>query len=262
MIPEELLQAHIQPLKMGDSFCFHCTQCGACCYHHFDILLSPYDLFHLANGLHIPPEEIIHKYCDIYIGSTSSLPILQLKPIGKEEACPFIQNHLCIVHDFKPTVCALYPLGRVAGWKEENKDDGIPFIAYYKLPVRCGTKEEKFTLKEWLENNHLIESNQWFVPWQQTILLLFKDMMGLKKKLPQKYLTIVQECVFQQLYLRYDLTKDFMGQFKEKSKVLLQAVQNLVDMTRNLPDTTGETEWPEEKEVNEKEGNADGDLCS
>ena len=248
MIPEELLQSQIQMLKMEDSFCFHCTQCGACCYHHYDILLSPYDLMRLVKVLHMSPEEIIHKYCSINIGSTSCLPILHLNPVGKEEACPFIQNNLCIVHDFKPTVCALYPLARIAGRKE---DDDILRIAYYKLPVRCGTNEEKFTLKEWLETNHLEENCEWFVPWQQTVLLLFGDMMNLKKKFPRKYVKIIQESVVHQLYLHYDLNKDFIGQFKEKSEVLHQALHNLQTRTQSMPDVAGEAELPEEKEVNE-----------
>lgn len=32
-------------LGPDDTFTFHCTQCGKCCIHREDILLSPKDLF-------------------------------------------------------------------------------------------------------------------------------------------------------------------------------------------------------------------------
>ncbi len=35
-------------IGLNDTFTFHCTQCGKCCIHQEDILLSPKDLFNIA----------------------------------------------------------------------------------------------------------------------------------------------------------------------------------------------------------------------
>lgn len=41
-------QLGYEEIGLDDIFVFHCTQCGKCCIHREDILLSPKDLFHIA----------------------------------------------------------------------------------------------------------------------------------------------------------------------------------------------------------------------
>lgn len=50
-------QLGYEEIGLDDIFVFHCTQCGKCCIHREDILLSPKDLFHIAKKLKITPEE-------------------------------------------------------------------------------------------------------------------------------------------------------------------------------------------------------------
>lgn len=38
-------------IGLNDTFTFHCTQCGKCCIHQEDILLSPNDLFNIAKKI-------------------------------------------------------------------------------------------------------------------------------------------------------------------------------------------------------------------
>ena len=40
-------QLGYEEIGLDDIFVFHCTQCGKCCIHREDILLSPKDLFHI-----------------------------------------------------------------------------------------------------------------------------------------------------------------------------------------------------------------------
>lgn len=37
-------QLGYEEIGLDDTFTFHCTQCGKCCIHREDILLSPKDL--------------------------------------------------------------------------------------------------------------------------------------------------------------------------------------------------------------------------
>ena len=48
MRPEDIINASKHALKPGQTFRFHCTQCGDCCRNREDILLTPYDLFRIA----------------------------------------------------------------------------------------------------------------------------------------------------------------------------------------------------------------------
>lgn len=101
-------------MKIGldDEFRFRCTMCGKCCRNRHDILLNPYDLFRLSVGLDMKPLEICKRYCHVYAGETSRIPIVRLLPVGVDERCPFLLGNRCSVNSFKPNVCALFPLGR------------------------------------------------------------------------------------------------------------------------------------------------------
>ena len=41
-------QLGYEEIGLDDTFTFHCTQCGKCCIHREDILLSPKDLFNIC----------------------------------------------------------------------------------------------------------------------------------------------------------------------------------------------------------------------
>ena len=45
-------QLGYEEIGLDDTFTFHCTQCGKCCIHREDILLSPKDLFNIAKKFH------------------------------------------------------------------------------------------------------------------------------------------------------------------------------------------------------------------
>lgn len=48
-------------LGENDRFSFGCTCCGTCCRHRNDIILTAYDLWHIAGYLQKSIEEIISK---------------------------------------------------------------------------------------------------------------------------------------------------------------------------------------------------------
>lgn len=114
MTREEMLLQNIQFNTVGldDTFKFHCTQCGKCCIQRDDIMLSPMDLFRMANELKMSHTEFIHTYCSMHIGATSRMPIIMLRPVGKDNRCPLLKANKCSVHHVKPAVCGMFPLGR------------------------------------------------------------------------------------------------------------------------------------------------------
>ena len=108
-------------IGLDDTFRFRCTMCGKCCRNREDILLNPFDLYRLAKGLGIAPEEVVDKYCDVYIGNSSRFPIVRLNSVGVDKRCPFLEGNRCSVHHVKPTVCALFPLGRYVKCEPGNR---------------------------------------------------------------------------------------------------------------------------------------------
>lgn len=90
---EEIMHAiEHNKLTADDPFRFHCTQCGKCCINREDILLTPLDLFRIANELKLSLKEFIDQYCELYIGPDSHFPIIRLKPRGSIKRCPLLKT--------------------------------------------------------------------------------------------------------------------------------------------------------------------------
>ena len=100
-------------IGMDEEFRFHCTECGKCCIHREDILLNPRDIYSMSKELGMSPGELFLKYCETYIGDGSRIPIVRIKPKGSVKRCPLLKDRKCSVHKSKPSVCALFPIGRV-----------------------------------------------------------------------------------------------------------------------------------------------------
>ena len=127
-----------QLMDLDDQFHFKCRKCGKCCKHQNTILFNPRDIFNIARKLQMTPEKVISKYAETYIGSASRIPVVHMVPRGKNEVCPFLKDGLCSIHDCKPTVCALFPLGRItinADALESGLSDSpvkVKYMMWYK----------------------------------------------------------------------------------------------------------------------------------
>ena len=61
-------------IGLDDTFKFHCDQCGKCCTHREDIILSPMDIYKMAKELKMTPVEFYHEYCVFNIGEHTRMP--------------------------------------------------------------------------------------------------------------------------------------------------------------------------------------------
>ena len=63
---EELLEMatnnRINPLQDDDTFVVGCKQCGKCCRNRRDIILNPFDIFHISQATGKTLQEVINKY--------------------------------------------------------------------------------------------------------------------------------------------------------------------------------------------------------
>ena len=216
-------------LKPGEPFEFRCLQCGKCCRNREDILLNPYDLHRIAKELQMTPDEVVEKYCLTYIGDSSRFPCVLLKPKGDRKICPLLKKGKFMVHKNKPTVCALFPLGRGIGWDTDNRDNPTETggVYYFLQPTRCGARDEQHTAEEWLGEFNLQDSEAWFIDWSKSLTEMSILLRKAEKRVPQDLMDRIYNGVFVQMYLEYDMTQDFMPQFqrnKETSMLALKAV--------------------------------------
>lgn len=137
---------YFDSLKIGlnEQFKFNSTMCGKCCINREDILLNPKDLFNLAKELNLTPPQVVDAYCEPYIGGDSRFPIVRLKPRGSIKRCPLLKDRKCSVHNAKPTVCSMFPIGRCVAAEikssKKNTDDKFPIgeIQYIFSDPHCG----------------------------------------------------------------------------------------------------------------------------
>ena len=219
-------------MKEDDTFKFDCKICGDCCRNRQEpIMLTGYDVFRLSRALKLKPIEFIKRHTEWYVGANSHLPVVILNT-KNDGSCTFLRKAKrklqgdksigkCKVHDDKPIVCAIYPLGRmfIAG-EEEN-------FGYFQQPLSCGLKSGKeHTLKEWLEKFRVYEWDEASILWAKTIARCAMTMKDIKQDsaLFEQLITVLLN-VF---YVAYDIEKDYLEQFKsniEKKEIIFKKVE-------------------------------------
>lgn len=216
---------HLEEMLIGPDkkFRFHCTQCGKCCINREDILLNPKDLYNIAATLSISQEEAVKQYCETYMGGTSRLPIVRLRPQGSIKRCPLLKNRKCMVHKAKPTVCAMYPLGRCLAISQDtmSRIETAELKPQFILnEVDCGDNAEEHTVREWLESFGIPVDDQYYIRWQRIAMLASKVIKSVEGSWTHHGLNMLLTLIYNVLYLGYDMDKEFEPQFEERAEEL------------------------------------------
>ena len=211
-------------LGLDDTFQFRCRTCGKCCKNRHDLILTTRDLYNIAGYFDRTMDYIVERYCDRFIGDTSRIPIVRLRPSGPEQACPLLRNKRCLVHSVKPGICAIYPLGR--GLKMEKTENGtaIPEVlepTYFMQTDACGARDQTHTLGGWLEEFGIPIEDDFYPLWTEMIADLSKMFRGLEsRKTPEGLMVLIREFVFTALYICYDPKRDLIPQFQNNIALL------------------------------------------
>ena len=208
-------------IEVDEPFQFGCKQCGKCCIHREDILLNPKDIYNMAKELDLTTEELVEKYCETYIGSDSRIPIVRLKPRGSVNRCPLLKDRKCMVHRSKPTVCAMYPIGRcviLAGETAGDIDmDSVQYI-FNRPECRGSDGTETHTVREWLESFGISVEDEFFIKWQRLVMEMGSVFRKIEKKIGEETMEMLWTAAFVGLYLHYQTELDFMTQFEENAQ--------------------------------------------
>lgn len=206
-----------------EDFCFHCNMCGKCCINRDDILLNPKDIYNMAKELRIRTGEMVSKYCETYVGDASRIPIVRISPRGSVKRCPLLKDRKCIVHNAKPTVCAIFPIGRCIKL-DVNKDLdklGYEDIQYIYISPDCGDDSETHTVHEWLDSFGIPLRDEFFIKWHRLVAELGNIFRKTENIIDNHLMEKIWGFTFMKLYLEYDTELEFMPQFERNSKKLL-----------------------------------------
>lgn len=217
-------------IGLDDTFRFHCTACGKCCINREDILLNPHDLYRIAKYLNSTTLDVYRSYCESYIGSNSHVPIVRLKPKGHVKRCPFLKDRKCVVHDAKPGVCAIYPLGRYMKIDSIEYTQGSienPIVQYLLQPAECGDNSKVHTVREWLSGFNIDLEDQAFVRWHQVISKIGSMLICAEKKLGDATMSKIWNTILILLYLNYDINQEYLPQFEENAANVIDTLNQI-----------------------------------
>ena len=220
---------NLDKMKIGvdEPFRFHCDQCGKCCINREDILLNPRDVYNMAKELGQEPKDIFALYCEYYIGSDSRFPLVRIKPRGSIKRCPLMKDRKCSIHKAKPTVCALFPIGRCISFEQKKEKLTTEDITYIFTNPGCGDTSESHTVREWLGEFGIPIEDIYFLLWNDILMKLSAIFRQAEKKVSPSLMDKAWDLTFIKLYLDYDMTQDFLLQFEQSSRELVELMQNL-----------------------------------
>ena len=223
-------------IGLDDTFSFKCRSCGACCRQRDDILLTAQDLFNIAVKLSLTTTQVIDKYCEVLIGHDTRMPIARLKPQGVRKDCPLLKGGRCLVHDSKPSVCALYPLGRVVlvntrDPMDDTKPGQISDVKYILTKFTCGSLKKKQTVRSWLQRFNVPIDDIFFAKWNEFIVK-YVECIKLIEKRPDathKGMEKLLNRVFIKIYIDYNTQAEFMPQFETNTADVIRICKLLAD---------------------------------
>lgn len=167
-----LVQDDDNLLSLDDEIEFKCGGCGKCCVDTTDIILTPVDLYNMANELNITTKEVVNGYGKIVLGGNTGLPIVLLKR-DRFNRCLLLKNKKCTVHLGKPGACYLFPLGRVI---KGNSNDGIK---YFMQPELCNHYRlgKKVTIRDYIGEKY-VSQEQACMAWLSRYGKLSSEIIG------------------------------------------------------------------------------------
>ena len=156
MLKEKEIEGYLKnPMKDSDSFSFECKGCGRCCNREYvgDIPLTGVDIYHVAKELGFKNTfPVLVDYCQApYPGDTIEVPVRLLAFDEGTGRCKLLTKYgKCSVHTEKPTVCALFPLGRMHVVDKSSKEaEFVYFAPPQSEDLPCSNSSKRQTLRQW-----------------------------------------------------------------------------------------------------------------
>lgn len=182
-----------------------CQGCSACCSKMgTSIVLDPLDVHQLTVYLRRSLNELLLSAVELNVVDGIILPNLSMK--GPKEACSFLNEEgRCSIHDARPGICRLFPLGRIY--------DNQTF--YYFLQVHeCEKNCTKVKVKKWLGIPDLKAYEEYINTWHYFLKELQERM---QEKNQDEFTKQVSMYVLQKFYLQpFIMEEDFYSQFYER----------------------------------------------
>ena len=192
--------------------CHDCMGCSACCREMGDsILLDPYDVFQLEKAGKHMQELMADGVVALTVWKGMILPHLQMNKVTG--ACSFLSGEgRCGIHDYRPGMCRLFPLGR-------NFEDGK--MNYFLLEHACENKSRsKIKVSRWMGIEPADAYHEFVLEWHDIRHEMVDILSGAEEEASKQLNLYLLHTFF---LLPYDTTDDFYLQFKKRVAQIMYA---------------------------------------
>jgi uncharacterized protein len=174
--PPETLSIYQQPeqesLSLDSRFTFQCQAGLPCfnqCCHTPTVILSPYDLLRLRQGLGITSTALLERYTRQEIEPNSNLPLIFIDAYRSDEGgCPFLGAQGCTVYPHRPAACRLFPLTMGSRLTPAGVEDH--YFCRTLDYCRGFEAEVEWTVAAWMADQGFAEYNQGRREWLEILL--------------------------------------------------------------------------------------------
>ena len=200
--------------------CNDCKGCSACCQGMGQsIMLDPLDIYNLTVGLNTTFEQLLAEAIELNVVDGVILPNLRMG--GTSDSCHFLNEEgRCSIHEFRPGICRLFPLGRFY----ENQD----FKYFLQIHECKNPNKTKVKVKKWIDTPNLQENRKYIIDWHYFIDDVQEKLMHITDdELIKKIDLFILQHFFMEPYRQME---DFYEQFNlrlEKAKKVIETLVNL-----------------------------------
>lgn len=184
--------------------CHGCGGCSDCCRGMGNsVILDPYDVYRLETGLGKGLAALMEEgKAELNVVDGCILPNLNMT--GQDESCVFLDGQgRCSIHEFRPGVCRLFPLGRYY----ENND----FKYILQIHECSGRNRSKIKVGKWIDTPMQEKNHEFICRWH----CLLNDVEAVtgdcEDEMCAKQVNMALLKIF--YFRRYEQSCDFYEQF-------------------------------------------------
>lgn len=145
--------------------CSDCKGCSSCCHDMGkSIILDPYDIYMLTKGLGTSFDALIGADKPVIeLSMADGILLPNLKMQDDSNGCIFLnKDERCSIHDFRPGICRLFPLGRI------YEDGGF---SYFNQIYECDyPNKSKIKVKKWIGIDNISSYEKYVLKWHDFLV--------------------------------------------------------------------------------------------
>lgn len=213
------------PVAASDHFPFQCRRCGACCRHvRQSVPLEALDAFRLARYLRDRGEpincidDVLEKYTEPVLLHKSGYTVFMLKVVGPEDACIFLKDNCCTIHEVNPRACRTYPIS-------VGPDGHGGCEQYLSMEQPQHFHGPQISVKKWVQKRCSSQDREF---WEIDVGSA-RELAQLLDRIPQGRKAQAMFLFLLYRYSDFDLEKAFIPQFRNNTVKLLEALRAIAE---------------------------------